>query len=281
MEFVTRENRLHFRRWWVEEALGAVVIAHGLGEHSGRYCRLAKFLNRSGFSVYALDHYGHGQSDGRRGDIEDFSLYSEDLSQFIRLVKRDNADRSPHLLGHSIGGVIACGCALRHGGIDSLILSAPAFRGLAEPGGAELWLLKRLVKLFPALTLPNRVDPRWLSRDQSVVEAYRADDLVHGRVSSRWFDSFLREREYLYRHLRQITVPCLMLLPGGDRVVDSATSRDWFERLGSDARQLHEFPGAYHEVLNEADEGPEASELLLQHLQALLPVPESRFSVER
>lgn len=275
MDFVTRGNRLHYRRWWVEGALGVVVIAHGLGEHSGRYRQLAQYLNRSGFSVYALDHYGHGQSDGVRGHIDDFALYSEDLHHFIRLVKRDNAGRGLHLLGHSMGGVVACGCAIRYGGIDSLTLSAPGFRGLNEPGGLELWLLQRLVKLLPRLTLPNRVDPSWLSRDESVVEAYKADDLVHGRVSLQWFDSFLRERDYLYPRLEQIAEPCLMLLPDGDRIVDSTASRDWFERLGSEAKELHVFPGAYHEVFNEAEEGPRARELLLQHLKTLLPMPEA------
>jgi len=275
MDFITRGNRLHYRRWWVEGALGVLVISPGLGEHSGRYRQLAQYLNRCGFSVYALDHYGHGQSDGKRGHIDDFALYSEDLHQFIRLAKRDNVGRGLHLLGHSMGAVVACGCAIRFGGIDSLILSAPGFRGLREPGSLELWLLRRLVKLLPRLTLPNRIDPRWLSRDQSVVEAYRADDLVHGRLSLRWFDSFLRERDYLYPRLPQITEPCLMLLPDSDQVVDSATSRDWFDRLGSGAKQLHVFPDAYHEVFNEAEEGPQARELLQQHLKSLLPMPEA------
>lgn len=278
MEMVSRGNRLHYRRWWVEGALGVVVVAHGLGEHSGRYRQLAQRLNRSGFSVYALDHYGHGLSEGVRGHIDDFAHYSEDLHHFIRLVKRDNASRGLHLFGHSMGGVVACGCAVRYGGIDSLILSAPAFRGFREPGPLERRLVQRLAALAPRLTLPNRVDPRWLSRDSAVVEAYRADDLVHGRISLRWFVSFLRERDYLHPRLPQITEPCLLLLPEGDRVVDAATSRAWFERLGSRNKQLHVFPDAYHEVFNEVEEGPRAQELLVGHLESLLPMPEAAVS---
>lgn len=275
MEFVTRDRRLHFRRWWVEGALGVVVVAHGLGEHSGRYCQLAKFLNRSGFSVYALDHYGHGQSDGVRGHIDDFAHYSEDLHNFTRLVKRDNPGRALHLLGHSMGGVIACGCAIRYGGIDSLILSAPGFRGCREPGRLERWLLGHLARIAPRLTFPNRVDPRWLSRDPAVVEAYGADDLVHGRVSTNWFAAFLREREFLRPRLDQITEPCLLLLPEGDRLVDSVTTRRWFDRIGSEAKALHHFPGASHELFNEVEEGPQARDLVLRHLRSLLPLPEA------
>ncbi|AMX02867.1 alpha/beta hydrolase [Microbulbifer thermotolerans] len=275
MEFVTRGNRLHYRCWWVEGALGVVVIAHGLGEHGGRYRQLAQFLNSAGFSVYALDHYGHGLSEGRRGHIEDFAFYSEDLHHFIRLVKKDNSGRTLHLLGHSMGGVIACGTAIRFGGIDSLILSAPGIRGCEEPAGVELWLVRRLVSLLPRLALPNRVDPRWLSHDESVVESYNTDDLVYGRISLQWFDAFLREREYLYPRLAQITEPCLMLLPDSDRIVDSATSRDWFAHLGSKSKVLELFPNAYHEVFNEPEDGPRARELLLEHLKAVAPMAAS------
>ncbi|WP_250463880.1 alpha/beta hydrolase [Microbulbifer litoralis] len=278
MEFVSRGNRIHYRRWWVEGALGTLVIAHGLGEHSGRYRKLAQHFNRAGFSVYALDHYGHGQSDGGRGHIDDFAHYSDDLHHFIRLVKRDNPGKSLHLLGHSMGGVIACGCAVRYGGIDSLVLSAPGFHGCREPGRFERWLLRHLARMAPGLTFPNRIDPRWLSRDPAVVEAYRADDLVHGRVSTRWFTSFLSEREFLHARLSQITEPCLLLLPEGDRLVDSAVTRRWFDRIGSEARVLHQFPGAYHELFNEVDEGPLARDLVLQHLKSLLPLPEAAAS---
>lgn len=275
MEFVSRGNRIHYRRWWVEGALGTLVISHGLGEHSGRYRQLAQYFNRAGFSVYALDHYGHGQSDGVRGHIDDFAHYSDDLYDFVRLVKRDNPGKSVHLLGHSMGGVIACGCAVRYGGIDSLILSAPGFRGCREPGRLERWLLRYLARIAPRLTFPNRLDPRWLSRDPAVVEAYRADDLVHDRVSTSWFTAFLREREYLRPRLEQITGPCLLLLPEGDRLVNSATTRRWFDRIGSEAKALHRFPDAYHELFNEPEEGERARDLVLQHLKSLLPQPEA------
>lgn len=281
MEFISRGNSLHYRRWWVEGALGTVVIAHGLGEHSGRYRRLAQALNQSGFSVYALDHQGHGQSDGKRGHIDDFALYSEDLHNFIRLVRRDNEvhragpEHRVHLLGHSMGGVIACGCVVRFGGVDSLTLSAPGFRGLGEPGGLERWLLHKLLRVAPRLTLGSRISADWISRDREIVEEYKADDLVHGRVSVQWFASFLREREYLYPRLARITVPSLLLLPEGDRLVDAATSREWFAQFGCQSRQLLAFPGAYHEIFNELEEGPRAVSALLSHLRALIPAPQA------
>jgi len=276
MYFESRGCRLHYRRWWVEHALGVVVIAHGLGEHSGRYRQLARQLNQIGYSVYALDHYGHGQSPGRRGDIDDFASYSSDFCQFVQLVQRENPERPVHLLGHSMGAVVVAGSVLRGREtgwvegqrIESLILSAPGFQGAAEPGKWELKLLSVLHRLVPKLTLPNRLNPDWVCRDPAVVKAYLEDDLVHNRISLRWFTSFLRQRALVLQSAASIQTPCLMLLPEGDRLVDPEVSRDWFEQLGSRSRRLCSFPNAYHEVFNEPGVSEQAWAALSAHLSS-------------
>ncbi|WP_237065916.1 alpha/beta hydrolase [Microbulbifer guangxiensis] len=275
MQFLSRGDQLHFRRWWVEGALGVVVVAHGLGEHSGRYRQFASELNRNGFSVYALDHIGHGLSPGRRGHIDDFARYSTHLHDFIRLVRRDNPGRPIHLLGHSMGGLIACGCVQRFGGVESLLLSAPAFRGGAEPAGVELAATRLLGRWLPSLPLPNRVNPRWLSHDPSVIDEYLRDPLVHRRITPGWFLAFRRERTAVLASAGQIELPCLMLLPLADRIVDSAASEQFFTDLGSSDKQLLRYADAYHELLNEPAEGREAMTRILEHLRAHAPVSET------
>jgi alpha-beta hydrolase superfamily lysophospholipase len=48
--------------WPVADPKAVIQIAHGLGEHARRYDHMAAVLNRAGFSVYADDHRGHGQT---------------------------------------------------------------------------------------------------------------------------------------------------------------------------------------------------------------------------
>src|SRR5207244_2558517 len=98
------------------EPRALVVIAHGIGEHSGRYGHVAARLNAAGFAAYALDHRGHGRSSGPRGLIDRMDHAVSDVDSFVTLAAARHADRPLHLLGHSMGGAIAIAYALRHRG---------------------------------------------------------------------------------------------------------------------------------------------------------------------
>src|ERR1700755_654009 len=51
---------------------GVVQIAHGLGEHMGRYAELAEKLVEGDFVVYGNDHRGHGLTAKPSGSFGDF-----------------------------------------------------------------------------------------------------------------------------------------------------------------------------------------------------------------
>src|SRR5437868_9645704 len=51
---------------------GVVQIAHGLGEHVGRYAQLAETLAQAEFVVYGNDHRGHGLTARPAGSFGEF-----------------------------------------------------------------------------------------------------------------------------------------------------------------------------------------------------------------
>ena len=55
-----KKQRIHYQTWLPAQPRAAVVIAHGLGEHGGRYAHVAEVLVDAGCAVYAIDHRGHG-----------------------------------------------------------------------------------------------------------------------------------------------------------------------------------------------------------------------------
>ena len=99
---------IFYRHYPAEFERGRMVIAHGLGEHSGRYGTLIDRMHSKGISAWLPDHRGHGQSEGRRGHVLNFTQYLLDLRLSIELA-RDNLPDNMRcfLLGHSMGGLIA------------------------------------------------------------------------------------------------------------------------------------------------------------------------------
>lgn len=80
-----------------------LVIAHGLGEHSGRYTNVFDRLVPAGISIWALDFCGHGQSQGQRGHIDSFDQYILDLKKLVALSQETKPSKTKtFLLYHEI-----------------------------------------------------------------------------------------------------------------------------------------------------------------------------------
>src|SRR5262249_53409443 len=109
--------------------IGVVQIAHGMGEHIGRYKALAQSLAAAGFAVYGNDHRGHGRtaaSPGALGDFGDggFELLVEDMVKPSHIARDETPALPLVLLGHSMGSFAAQSYALeRSREIDGLVLS--------------------------------------------------------------------------------------------------------------------------------------------------------------
>ena len=164
-----------------------VLIVHGLGEHAWRYDPLAERLNQWGFAVRGYDQRGHGDSGGARGVLPRDDALMEDLHEVLEDTRRHIAQpwACPLiLLGHSMGGLLAATWVMRgFTPVDGLVLSSPALD--AGIGPLRRQLIALLHRWAPNLTLSNGLDPRQISHDPAVVDAYRQDSRVHDRISAR------------------------------------------------------------------------------------------------
>ena len=80
---------IFYRHYAAPSERARLVIAHGLGEHAGRYGNVVDRLLPKGISIWAPDHRGHGRSDGNRGHVEHFSQYVADLRLTVELARRE------------------------------------------------------------------------------------------------------------------------------------------------------------------------------------------------
>jgi acylglycerol lipase len=257
----TNTGSIFIRSWEIENPSANLFITHGLGEHSGRYTHLAEHFNQLGYNVFAHDHQGHGKSNGKQGHIDSFEIYTNDLKSVIVHCsqKQTNSSLKNHLLGHSLGGVIATGFLIRYPEhIERSIISAPGFEKKIPPNPIKAAIGKMLANISPKLTLWNEIKAEWICKTQSVVDAYSKDPLVHDRVSAKFFTSFLAEFEFIKNNISKITTPVLMLLPGSDLIVNHERSKEFFNLLGSSSKKLTKYPNAYHELLNEDDDKMDA-----------------------
>ena len=238
------------------EPVGVVVIAHGLGEHAGRYHHVAKKLTDVGYVVVAPDHAGHGRSGGKRLGVTDFSDFAADLDTVISAV---DVHGPRFLLGHSMGGAIALSYALDHQArLAGLILSGPALvpgKDLPPILVKLAPVLGRLAPWLPATALPAS----GVSRDPAVVAAYEADPLVwHGGIRAGLGGALIREMKTFPDRLGALKLPVLILHGGADVLANPDGSRMAARLAGSDDVTSTIYPGMFHEIFNE----PEQDEIL-------------------
>jgi alpha-beta hydrolase superfamily lysophospholipase len=256
--FFTAADGLHiaYSSRSAEPERARLVIAHGLGEHSGRYGDLIRQLLGQGIGVWALDHRGHGLSQGPRGHLHRFEDYIRDLHRLISIARSELVPGHPlFLLGHSMGGLIALHFAARYPELlAGLVVSSPAL-GLPQAVPLPLRLLSRLASfLWPGVAFNNRLDPTCLSHDETVVQAYIDDPLVHSRITARWSTEFFRAMQQAHRLGSGLRVPILMQIADDDRLTSAPASQYFFEKLTLADKTLHCYAGCYHEIYNEIKE---------------------------
>lgn len=250
-------TRLHWRAWEATSARLAIAIVHGLGEHSGRYARLADALVSRAISCYALDLRGMGRSEGRRGFIERWEDWVQDAAAFYRLIVKRVAGIELVPLGHSFGGVVLTSAVLGHSlRPGRFILCNPAFRAAARTPSWKLSLAKVADRVVPWLSLSNGVDPALLSREKEVVEGYRRDPFVHDRISARLFREWQAAAHQCTERAAEIDVPFLLILSAADGLVDPAAAQRFAERAKGADHTVRLYAGRLHEPFNDlgADE---------------------------
>lgn len=247
--------RLHITHWLPSATPRAVVLlAHGYAEHAGRYGHVAKRLTDAGYAVYAIDHWGHGRSDGTPGFVPHFSAFTDGLSELLTLVEINHGDTPRLLLGHSMGGLIATLLLIAHQqAFVAAALSGPAILPAAPPSRFTVRISSFLSRFFPRIGV-LALDANGVSRDPAVVAAYRADPLVYtGKIGARLGKEFMDAMAAAQAGAPQITLPILLQHGAGDSLAAPAGSQYLFDHVGSRDKLLKIYPDLFHEIYNEPE----------------------------
>jgi acylglycerol lipase len=250
---------IYWQAWRPDSGADAVVvIAHGAGEHSGRYPHVASRLVGEGHAVYAIEHRGHGRSQGPRALIDRLDSAVDDLDKLVLLAAAEHPGTPVFLLGHSMGATISLSYAMRHQDrLAGLILTGPlaAIEAAPAPVRAAASALSAIAPRAPMIA----IDASLVSRDAAVVQAYERDPLVHhGRLPVRTVTELATAIETFPAEVSAIELPTLIMYGTADGLCPPRGSLMLSERIGSTDKTLKSYAGLYHEILNE----PERDEVL-------------------
>jgi alpha-beta hydrolase superfamily lysophospholipase len=267
--------RIVYSRWTNgRRPRGILQIAHGMGEHVGRYFNLIETLVNAGLVVYGNDHRGHGRTAPSTKQLGDFgpggfNLLVEDMVRLSVIAKEENPGQPFILLGHSLGSFAAQKFALDH---------SCSIEGLALSGSGALDELARLAKsasqledILNARFLPARTAFDWLSRDPAVADAFVNDPLCFEKLQPGPLESFLAAGRELAdpRNLHRIRPDLPIYLfsgsedPIGLQLKGVRLLMERYQKAGVANISHHFYSGGRHEMLNETNRGEVITNLIL------------------
>lgn len=201
--YITRDNEEIFYYHWKSpqtQPKGVVLIAHGMGEHAGRYKPIASILQKEGYEVYANDHRIHGESVRSRdllGVYDGDNFFNdavEDMKEFVTLIRQQHTNQKLILFGHSMGSFFTREYITRYADdIKLMVLSGTAsfMKGIGTVGLVGANVIKFFKGGKPTNTVlkamffsefnrkfkPNRTMVDWISSDEEQVDLFDSDPL--------------------------------------------------------------------------------------------------------
>jgi alpha-beta hydrolase superfamily lysophospholipase len=179
--FVDAEGvTIHYHSWAAENPKAVVQIAHGLGEYAARYEYFAQALVAAGYSVYADDHRGHGQTglEQHGGDASKLGRLGPGglratiaaIRQFTSIIRAGHPGLLLAVIGQSWGSLMVQTIVNQHASdYDAVILAGTAHR---VPGSMNSGQLNAKHKHL------GTTGYEWLSRDAAVSKAFLDDPLT-------------------------------------------------------------------------------------------------------
>lgn len=288
---------LHYVYHKVEGASHAVVISSGRVEMAVKYAELCFELVQAGYSVFLLDHRGQGLSqreltNPHKGYILDFSLYEQDIAQFVQQIVLPTGHQSHIALGHSMGCAILAGYLQKPNPFRAAILASPMFgiyTGLVPARVAEAIALgfgainQRLSKTpwyFPGQgnykekDFVNNPLTSCIQRYQWLNQLYSEyPETQLGGVTAYWVKAAIYAMRKVQQNAAKWHTPVLLLQAASDKVVSNHAQNNWYQQLP--AAVLHHklvLQGARHEIFMEQDSIRQHAIFAMNNFLAQLPL---------
>ncbi len=240
---VSQGNKIAYFEIISDKSNIGIILIHGLAEHKGRYIEFIHQLHSLNYSVFALDLIGHGESSGKKGDLNNFTEYVDELEKFVFHIRKTYPLMKIGLFGHSLGGLVACSYTSEHNdNVDFLILSNPLLER------------KKLLNIFyflPYKLLGFIKTKKRHSESKEMLEYSRRDPLACKFMTLRLLgEIFITGINYNRKKLPYIETPVLLLGGSEDNLTNSRNLKNIINHFGSKDKTLKIYDGIKHRLVH-------------------------------
>lgn len=276
--YITGENnvKLYYEKFIVENSKASIVICHGFGEFTEKYYELIYYFIKARYSVFIIEHRGHGRSqrlgiDNSQINVEMFDYYIQDFKKFMDEVVIPSSNNKKLLLfAHSMGGAIATAFLEKYNNyFKAAVLSSPmhgintgkAPKILAKFVSMTMKLCGNEMKYLPG-QVPYNKKKFFPSKSTSCKERYEYlyekiknnKEYHNGGTSALWYLESSKATKMITRkeNISKIDIPILLFQAEFDNHV-IPKAQDKFAAYAKNCELIH-VKGSMHGTYFERDD---------------------------
>jgi alpha-beta hydrolase superfamily lysophospholipase len=209
-------------------------------------------MMENGYALLGFDLRGHGKSGGPRGHSPSVEAFLSDIDLFLKEVARQFPGGKQFLYGHSLCGVLVLNYALRRKPrLAGVISTASALHTSVEEQKVKVMMARILGSLLPSIVVASGLDPKTLSRDPAVIQAYISDPLVHDRITLGLGRTMLIATQWIFENARELQLPLLIMHGTKDMLGYPCGSQEFVNLAPKELVTQKMWDGFYHEIHNE------------------------------
>ena len=270
--FKLKNNKmLHYEEYMHPEERAAILISHGFCEFTRKHDELIYTLYQEGYSVYIVDHLGHGYSsrdvdDYAKVHISSYDEYTDSLHHFItEIIAYKNPNRKLALFGHSMGGAISTLYLEEHPSVFSCaILSSPMLEiNYGKNPKFIVMIIMHFLHLFNkskeyAPGGDHGFNPTPVFETSSCLSKNRYDYIFNHRLSDKHFQTYnstngwirasMKAVKKIRRNAHKVNLPILLFQAELDTLVNPKGQISFANH--SKNTKLIFMPGSKHEIFN-------------------------------
>jgi alpha-beta hydrolase superfamily lysophospholipase len=219
-----------FGQSWVPESKPdkAIVIIHGIGEHSGIYADWANKFVEKNIAVISFDYRGNGKSGGKRGFCFNFNDLLNDIDVITTETEKMFSGIPKIMYGHSLGGNLALNYIMRKKTIfQKAVISSPWLTLSMKISSTKMFFGQFLNYVYPDFTFRAPIHSKDLSRNPELGINHKKDSLIHNKITPRLFFETNKAGEWAMKNPQKLTSPILLMHGETDKITSCESSREF------------------------------------------------------